>query len=413
MSDNPSAPDRGEVPVASDAAPPGGTASPESAEAAPTERPSEYLADIGFEDLALSPEIRRAIADRGYTRPTPVQAQAFDPVMQGKDLIVRSKTGTGKTAAFGLPLLEKMDPEDKAVRALVLCPTRELALQVAAEIQDLAKYKGIRVTAIYGGASMQEQQDALESGSPIVVGTPGRIYDHIRRKNLKLQGCRHVVLDEADEMLNQGFYEEVTRILDQLPKDRQVLLFSATVPPDIQRLISQYTTYAETLMLSGDVFTVEHIHHVRYDVSDAYPKPRNLIYMLEMEEPDNAIIFCNTRDDTDARHRGAQPQRLRRRAAQRRPAPERARAGDGQGEARRGRLHGRHRHRRPRDRHLRPAVTSSTTRCPKTRRCTCTASAAPGRIGKKGTRYQPHLRPRAGHLHRAGEEVRHRLREAR
>ena len=290
MSDNPPAPERGDSSAPSDAAPAPETATPE--------RPAEYLAEVGFEELALSPEIRRALVDRGYTHPTPVQAQAFDPVMQGKDLIVRSKTGTGKTAAFGLPLLEKMDPEDKAVRALVLCPTRELALQVAAELSDLGKHKGVRVSAIYGGASMKEQEDALESGSPIVVGTPGRIWDHIRRKNLKLQGCRHVVLDEADEMLNQGFYEEVTRILDQLPKDRQVLLFSATVPPEIQNLISQYTTSPEMLMLSGDVLTVDHIHHVRYDVTDAYPKPRNLVYVLEMEEPDNAIVFCNTRDDT-------------------------------------------------------------------------------------------------------------------
>jgi ATP-dependent RNA helicase DeaD len=290
MSDNPPAPERGDSSTPSEAAP--------TPEAATPERPAEYLAEVGFDELALSPEIRRALADRGYTHPTPVQAQAFDPVMQGKDLIVRSKTGTGKTAAFGLPLLEKMDPADKAVRALVLCPTRELALQVASEISDLGKHKGVRVTAIYGGASMKEQEDALESGSPIVVGTPGRIWDHIRRKNLKLQGCRHAVLDEADEMLNQGFYEEVTRILDQLPKDRQVLLFSATVPPEIQNLISQYTTSPEMLMLSGDVLTVDHIHHVRYDVTDAYPKPRNLIYVLEMEEPDNAIVFCNTRDDT-------------------------------------------------------------------------------------------------------------------
>ena len=290
MSDNPPAPERGDSSTPSEAAP--------TPEAATPERPAEYLAEVGFDELALSPEIRRALADRGYTHPTPVQAQAFDPVMQGKDLIVRSKTGTGKTAAFGLPLLEKMDPEDKAVRALVLCPTRELALQVAAELSDLGKFKGVRVSAIYGGASMKEQEDALESGSPIVVGTPGRIWDHIRRKNLKLQGCRHVVLDEADEMLNQGFYEEVTRILDQLPKDRQVLLFSATVPPEIQNLISQYTTSPEMLMLSGDVLTVDHIHHIRYDGTDAYPKPRNLIYLLEMEEPDNAIVFCNTRDDT-------------------------------------------------------------------------------------------------------------------
>jgi ATP-dependent RNA helicase DeaD len=262
------------------------------------QRPKEYLADIGFDALPLSPQIRRALAERGYAHPTPVQAKAFGPIHEGKDLIVRSKTGTGKTAAFGLPLLEKLSADDKQVRALVLCPTRELALQVAAELGDLGKHKGVRVAAIYGGASMKAQEDALESGSPIVVGTPGRVFDHIRRKNLKLEGCQHAVLDEADEMLNQGFYEEVTRILDMLPKDRQVLLFSASMPPDIQNLISRYTQSPETLLLSGDVFTVEHIHHIRYEISDAYPKPRNLVYILEMEEPDNAIIFCNTKDDT-------------------------------------------------------------------------------------------------------------------
>ncbi len=270
--------------------------------AAPTEaspeRPQEYVADIGFDDLNLSEPVRRALADRKYVHPTPVQAKAFAPAMAGRDLIVRSKTGTGKTAAFGLPLLEKIDAADKVVRALILCPTRELALQVAAELGDLGKYKGLKIAAIYGGASMKQQEDALEEGSQIVVGTPGRVFDHIRRKNLKLETCRHVVLDEADEMLNQGFYEEVTRILDYLPKDRQVLLFSATVPTDIQNLIAKYTTNPETLLLSGDVFTVDHIHHIRYELSEAYPKPRNLLYVLEMEEPDNAIIFCNTKDDT-------------------------------------------------------------------------------------------------------------------
>jgi ATP-dependent RNA helicase DeaD len=262
------------------------------------ERPQEYVAEIGFDDLAISPPVRKALAERGYQHPTPVQAKAFAPALEGKDLIVRSKTGTGKTAAFGLPLLEKIAEGEKAVKALVLCPTRELALQVAAEIGDLGKYKGVRVAAIYGGASMKQQEDALTEGSPIVVGTPGRVYDHIRRKNLKLGNCTHVVLDEADEMLNQGFYEEVCRILDELPKTRQVLLFSATVPADIQSLIARYTTNAETLLLSGDVFTVEHIQHIRYDLNDAYPKPRNLVYLLEMEEPESAIIFCNTRDDT-------------------------------------------------------------------------------------------------------------------
>jgi ATP-dependent RNA helicase DeaD len=169
---------------------------------------------------------------------------------------------------------------------------------VSEELAALGKYKGVKVAAIYGGASMKQQEDALDEGTQIIVGTPGRVFDHINRGNLKLEGCTHAVLDEADEMLNQGFYEEVTRILDRLPKDRQVLLFSATVPTDIQNLIARYTTNAETLLLSGDVFTVEHIHHIRYDVSDALPKPRNLIYVLEAEEPQNAIIFCNTRDDT-------------------------------------------------------------------------------------------------------------------
>jgi ATP-dependent RNA helicase DeaD len=262
------------------------------------DRPAEYVADISFDDLQLSEPVRRAVAERGYVHPTPVQAQAFRPTFEGKDLIVRSKTGTGKTAAFGLPLLEKIPADDKRVRALVLCPTRELALQVTEEIAFLGKHKGIQVSAIYGGTSLRQQEDELAAGAQFIVGTPGRVYDHINRGNLQLEACSHVVLDEADEMLDQGFYEEVTRILDKLPKDRQVLLFSATVPPDIQKLISRYTTNAETLLLSGDVLTVEHIRHIRYDVSDDYPKPRHLIYVLEAEQPSNAIIFCNTRDDT-------------------------------------------------------------------------------------------------------------------
>jgi ATP-dependent RNA helicase DeaD len=263
------------------------------------DRPEEYRADVSFDDMGLSPELRKAVAERGYTHPTPVQARAFSPARAGKDLIVRSKTGTGKTAAFGMPILDQIPVGARGVKALMMCPTRELALQVAAELTTLAKYRDVEVVCIYGGASMQQQEDALRRGAAIVVGTPGRVFDHIRRGNLKLDQCVHAVLDEADEMLNQGFYEEVTRILDHLPKKRQVLLFSATVPEDIRRLISKYTTEPETLLLSGDVYTVDHIRHVRYELSDAYPKPRNLLYMLEMEDPDNAIIFCNTRADTE------------------------------------------------------------------------------------------------------------------
>jgi len=263
------------------------------------ETASEYMADVSFESLGLSQETLRALAERGYHQPTPVQAQAFQPAFQGKDLIVRSKTGTGKTAAFGLPLLERIPKGTQATEALILCPTRELAAQVAAELAELAKYRDIHIAAIYGGAAMRPQETALEKGAAIVVGTPGRIADHMRRGNLKLNACHHIVLDEADEMLNQGFYEAVTNIIEALPPERQVLMFSATVSDDIRRLITRYTHEPQTILLSKDVFTVEHIHHIRYDVDDAFPKPRNLLYVLEMEHPENAIIFCNTRDDTE------------------------------------------------------------------------------------------------------------------
>jgi ATP-dependent RNA helicase DeaD len=263
------------------------------------DRPQEYRAEVSFDEMGVSPELRRAISERGYTHPTPVQARAYAPARAGRDLIVRSKTGTGKTAAFGMPVIDQIPMGARGVRALMMCPTRELAIQVAQELEWLAKYRDIETVCIYGGSSMSQQEDALRRGAAIVVGTPGRIHDHIRRGNLKLEQCTHAVLDEADEMLNQGFYEEVTRILDCLPKKKQVLLFSATVPEDIKRLISRYTTDAETLLLSGDVYTVDHINHVRYEISDAYPKPRNLLYILEMEDPVNAIIFCNTRDDTE------------------------------------------------------------------------------------------------------------------
>ena len=260
--------------------------------------PSDYKSDRSFEDLPLSAELKRAIAEKGYLVPTPVQAAVLEPVLAGKDLIVRSKTGTGKTAAFGIPVLERIPAGTHEVRAIVLCPTRELALQVAEEIQTLGKYKGSKVVAIYGGASMPQQVAALEQGGEIVVGTPGRIVDHIRRGTLKLDHAQMAVLDEADEMLSMGFFEEVTYILDQLPKQRQTLLFSATVPQDIQHIVERYLFEPQTILLSGDVFTVEGIDNVIYYTVDSYPKPRNLLYLVEREEPDNAIVFCNTRDDT-------------------------------------------------------------------------------------------------------------------
>jgi len=260
---------------------------------------SDYVATRTFAELPLSEELRRAIAEKGYTAPTPVQAAVLEPILAGKDLIVRSKTGTGKTAAFGIPLIERIPVGTKHVAAVALCNTRELALQVAEELASLSKYKGLEVVTIYGGASAEEQMRALDRGAAIVVGTPGRVQDLFDRGRLKFDQVQTCVLDEADEMLGAGFFEDVTRILNSLPKSRQTLLFSATVPPDIEQLVQTYLKNPETILLSGDVFTVDHIDNVIIDVVDQYPKPRNLLYLLERENPDSAIIFCNTRTDTE------------------------------------------------------------------------------------------------------------------
>jgi ATP-dependent RNA helicase DeaD len=248
--------------------------------------------------MGLSEPVRRAIAERGYERPTPVQSATVRPILAGKDVIVRSKTGTGKTAAFGIPIVERIPAGRGRPSALIMAPTRELAIQVADELQALARPKGLKVVTIYGGASMGDQLDGLHGGAEIVVGTPGRIYDHIRRHTLDLSGCMVSCLDEADEMLNMGFFEEVTRILGHLPDDCQQLLFSATVPADIEQIIKEYLTDPETILLSGDEYRVDNIRNVLYHTNEAYPKPRNLLYMVEIEEPESAIVFCNTRSDT-------------------------------------------------------------------------------------------------------------------
>jgi ATP-dependent RNA helicase DeaD len=269
-----------------------------ASDGAPVTAPSDYVAQGSFDDLGLSEPVRRAIAERGYVTPTPVQSATFRPIRDGKDVIVRSKTGTGKTAAFAIPMLERIPDGRRKPSALVMTPTRELAIQVAEEVASLAKHRDLTVVTVYGGASMGDQLDKLNAGAEIVVGTPGRIYDHIRRKTLRLDEAMVCCLDEADEMLNMGFFEEVTRILGHLPDDAQQLLFSATVPADIEQIIREYLTDPETILLSGDEYSVDNIHNVIYPAVDAYPKPRNLLYMIEMEEPETAIVFCNTRNDT-------------------------------------------------------------------------------------------------------------------
>jgi ATP-dependent RNA helicase DeaD len=261
-------------------------------------RVNDYITDRTFADFPLSPEVLQAIEEKGYKVATAVQAAAIDPALAGKDLVVRSKTGTGKTAAFAIPMIERIAAGDHITRAIVLAPTRELAGQVARECADLAKYKDIRTTVIYGGVAMGPQEKALEEGCEIVVGTPGRILDHIRRGNLDLSKASFACLDEADEMLSMGFFEDVSAILNQTPDGRQCLFFSATVDERVRSLIHRYAKDPVDLRMSTDTDKVEGIEHILYETSPDFHKVRALVALLDQEAPKSAIIFCNTRDDT-------------------------------------------------------------------------------------------------------------------
>jgi ATP-dependent RNA helicase DeaD len=251
-----------------------------------------------FDVLPLGPEVRRAIDAMGYRHPTPVQMAVFEPAAEGRSLVVQARTGTGKTAAFGMPIVDRLvKPTAKAVQALVLCPTRELALQVSREVEQIAKARGTQIIAIYGGASMSRQVEALEAGAQIVVGTPGRVLDHLRQGTLDPAGIRVLVLDEADEMLSMGFAKELNAILERLPKNRQGLFFSATIPPDIQRLANTHLRDAELIALSSDQVGALEITHYVY-LWPGGDKAGHLVRILEVEDPESAIIFCNTRDET-------------------------------------------------------------------------------------------------------------------
>lgn len=229
--------------------PPTGLAVPARRLSAAEERPvthpeTELVAPASFRfgDLALSDPVRRAVWDLGYRQPMPVQAQCVPLLLSGKDCVGQAETGTGKTAAFGIPIVERIDPQRLVVQALVLVPTRELCRQVTVELQRLGKYRGVRVLAIYGGEGMERQLRALKEGVHVVVGTPGRVLDHLWRGTLRLDQTRIVVLDEADEMLDIGFAEDIERILHYAPVERQTALFSATIPLFVRRLVQRYLT---------------------------------------------------------------------------------------------------------------------------------------------------------------------------
>jgi ATP-dependent RNA helicase DeaD len=262
-----------------------------------TDTPETEAPPPTFDSLPLSAELRRAIDELGYTHPTPVQRAVFEPAVRGLDLVVQARTGTGKTAAFAMPLIDSLVKRSvAAVQALILCPTRELALQVNREIEALGKHRGTRSTAVYGGAPMPRQVEAIQNGAQIVVGTPGRVLDHLRRGTLDPSTIRTFVLDESDEMLSMGFLPQITEILGFLPAARQTLLFSATLPADIRRVAETRLKNPEFLTLSGDHVGALEIEHTVY--LSRGDKLSELMQVIEVENPESAIIFCNTRDET-------------------------------------------------------------------------------------------------------------------
>ncbi len=253
---------------------------------------------ISFAELGLHADVLRAVEEMGFTEPMPVQAATMPLVTAGRDLMVQSRTGSGKTAAFGIPFASSIvKPEDKFVQAIVLLPTRELALQVAAELARICAHRDMTVIPVYGGAPMGRQVEQLHAGGQIVCGTPGRILDHLRRGTLRLDRVRCAVLDECDEMLSMGFQEDIEKILDKTPAERQTLLFSATVPEGIQRLSRRYLKNPEFLKLSADYIGVYDIKHLYYSIP-ALHRENELLQILAFEEPVSAIIFCNTREET-------------------------------------------------------------------------------------------------------------------
>lgn len=247
-----------------------------------------------FHALGLSPQIQQALDELGFAEPTPIQQKAIPELLAGHDVIGQAQTGTGKTAAFGLPLLQYLDPASDEVQAIVLTPTRELCIQVTQALRSYAEHLDINIVAVFGGAPIRTQQSQLRAGAHVVVATVGRIMDLISRHSLVLTAARFVVLDEADEMLDLGFIEDVERILRMCPSGRQTALFSATMPPPVKRLAESYMYDPVTVKITPKKLTVDAISQAYLEVN-AREKAEKLIEVLEAEQPEQAIIFCRTK----------------------------------------------------------------------------------------------------------------------
>lgn len=251
-----------------------------------------------FNSFSLSSEMLRAIEDMGFETATPIQAKTISLCLEGYDVIGQSQTGTGKTAAFGIPCLENVEPNGN-LQTLVICPTRELAMQVSEEFRKLLKYKeGIKVLAVYGGQPIQRQIMSLRKGVQVIVGTPGRIMDHMNRKTIRLKDIKHVILDEADEMLDMGFREDIEMILEKVKSDHQTILFSATMPKPILDITKNYQTDPKYVRVAKKELTVENIKQVYIEVKERN-KLEALCRLIDVDSPDLAIVFCNTKKRVD------------------------------------------------------------------------------------------------------------------
>lgn len=250
-----------------------------------------------FKDLPLSTQVMKGIEELGFDNLFPIQAQAITPLLEGKDVIGQAQTGTGKTAAFGIPMIERLDPDSRNVQGLVLVPTRELAVQVAEHISQLGKYSSLRILPVYGGEPIERQIRPLRRGVHIVVGTPGRIIDLLKRHILSFASVRTVVLDEADRMLDMGFIDDIEYILARVPSKRQTSLFSATIDESVLRICNRFMRNPEKILVSKDEIALTQMNQY-YMVLNHFDKFDALCSVLDQNHIGRAIIFCRTRADT-------------------------------------------------------------------------------------------------------------------
>jgi ATP-dependent RNA helicase DeaD len=252
-----------------------------------------------FRELDLSEEMQRGIDDMGFEEATPIQTQAIPNIFSGRDIIGQAQTGTGKTCAFGIPAVEMLDRDSESIQVLILCPTRELAIQSSEELKSISKYKsGIRILPVYGGQPIDRQIRALKNRPQIIIGTPGRVMDHMRRRTLKLASLRMIILDEADEMLNMGFRDDIDTILKEVPQERQTILFSATMPKEIMELAGKYLKEPIHVKISHRELTVPRIEQYYLMVNNS-TKSEILSRIIDTNNIKLALVFCNTKKRVD------------------------------------------------------------------------------------------------------------------